>query len=181
MDAPAVRCMTSSRVPELSSRIVVGADLRQPASASDLQAARSILQAYADSLNAPEYFLEFEQELASLPGEYAFPRGQLLLAWWNGIVVGCCALRPIEGTDHANSCEMRRLYVEHSYRGRGIGRQLAQAQLDFAFSGGYRCVLLDTLSDMEAARALYGELGFEEIPPYYFNPLAGAHYLKADL
>jgi len=46
---------------------------------------------------------------------------------------------------------------------------------------GYHCVLLDTLSDMEAARGLYEDLGFEEIPPYYFNPIAGAHYLKADL
>ena len=58
---------------------------------------------------------------------------------------------------------------------------MAEAQLDFARISGYRCVLLDTLSDMEAARALYDELGFEEIPPYYFNPMAGAHYLKAEL
>jgi ribosomal protein S18 acetylase RimI-like enzyme len=42
-------------------------------------------------------------------------------------------------------------------------------------------VLLDTLDDMEAARALYEDLGFEDIPPYYHNPIAGAHYLKADL
>ena len=44
-----------------------------------------------------------------------------------------------------------------------------------------RPFLLDTLDDMEAARALYEDLGFEEIPPYYHNPIAGAHYLKADL
>jgi len=46
---------------------------------------------------------------------------------------------------------------------------------------GYDSVLLDTLDDMEAARALYEDLGFEEIPPYYHNPLPGAHYLKVDL
>jgi ribosomal protein S18 acetylase RimI-like enzyme len=46
---------------------------------------------------------------------------------------------------------------------------------------GYYCVLLDTLDDMEAARALYADLGFEEVEPYYHNPLAGAHYLKVDL
>jgi ribosomal protein S18 acetylase RimI-like enzyme len=34
---------------------------------------------------------------------------------------------------------------------------------------------------MESARALYAELGFTEIPPYYHNPIAGAHYLKVDL
>jgi len=42
-------------------------------------------------------------------------------------------------------------------------------------------VLLDTLDEMESARALYNELGFAEIPPYYHNPIAGAHYLKADI
>ena len=25
------------------------------------------------------------------------------------------------------------------------------------------------------------ELGFEEVPPYYHNPHAGAHYLKVDI
>jgi ribosomal protein S18 acetylase RimI-like enzyme len=53
--------------------------------------------------------------------------------------------------------------------------------LDSATASGFDCILLDTLDDMESARALYQELGFEEIPPYYFNPIAGAHYLKADL
>ena len=65
--------------------------------------------------------------------------------------------------------------------GSGIGRALAEALLDEARRGGYSAMLLDTLDDMEAARELYASLGFEEIPPYYFNPIAGAHYLKADL
>ena len=53
--------------------------------------------------------------------------------------------------------------------------------LDAARAAGYDSVLLDTLDDMEAARALYEELGFREIPPYYHNPIPGAHYLKVDL
>jgi len=71
--------------------------------------------------------------------------------------------------------------VRPSHRGLGLGRKLAEAQMDFARIQGYDFMLLDTLSDMEAARALYEDLGFEEIPPYYFNPIAGAHYLKVDL
>ena len=155
--------------------------LLRPESASDLDAARRILRAYAASLSVPECFTDFDQELQSLPGDYAAPRGQLLLALVDGKVAGCCALRPLDTADYADACEMRRLYVDSAYRGTGIGRLLAQAQLDFAQLIGYHCVLLDTLSDMEAARGLYEELGFEEIPPYYFNPIAGAHYLKADL
>ena len=76
---------------------------------------------------------------------------------------------------------MKRLYVRPGFRGFGLGRALAQALLDEARNAGYSVMLLDTLDDMEAARGLYAALGFEEIPPYYFNPIAGAHYLKADL
>jgi ribosomal protein S18 acetylase RimI-like enzyme len=76
---------------------------------------------------------------------------------------------------------MKRLYVRKAFRGFGLGRQLAEAILDAARQAGYACVLLDTLDGMESARALYAELGFVEIPPYYHNPIAGSHYLKADI
>ena len=76
---------------------------------------------------------------------------------------------------------MKRLYVRTAYRRLGLGRQLADAVLDAARVAGYRCVLLDTLDDMQTARALYEDLGFEEIPSYCHNPIAGAHYLKVDL
>ena len=76
---------------------------------------------------------------------------------------------------------MKRLYVRPAFRRFGLGRLMAQSLLDEAQRSGYSVMLLDTLDDMEAARGLYGALGFEEIPPYYFNPIAGAHYLKAEL
>ncbi len=99
----------------------------------------------------------------------------------DGELAGCCALRPLDAADYPNAAEMKRLYVRKAFRGFGLGRQLAEAMLDAARQGGYACVLLDTLDDMEAARALYEDLGFEEIPPYYHNPIPGAHYLKVDL
>ena len=76
---------------------------------------------------------------------------------------------------------MKRLYVRPAFRRFGLGRVLAQALIDRATQAGYSVMLLDTLDDMEAARGLYGSLGFAEVPPYYYNPIAGAHYLKADL
>ena len=83
--------------------------------------------------------------------------------------------------DYANACEMKRLYVRPAFRRFGLGRVIAQALVDEAQQIGYSHVLLDTLDDMEAARGLYATLGFEEIPPYYYNPIPGAHYLKATL
>jgi GNAT superfamily N-acetyltransferase len=146
-----------------------------------MDAVRAIFQEYADSLDVDLAFQNFAEELAELPGEYAPPRGLLLLAEVDGSIAGCCALRPVDTVDYANACEMKRLFVRKAFRGFGLGRQLAEAILDAARQAGYASVLLDTLDSMESARALYAELGFEEIPPYYHNPVAGAHYLKADI
>lgn len=156
-------------------------DLFTPAAQSGLETARAIFREYAQGLKVDLCFQDFETELATLPGEYAEPRGILLLATVNGQLAGCCALRPLDTADYPNAAEMKRLYVRPAFRGLGLGRQLAEAVLDAARQAGYACVLLDTLDDMEAARDLYEDLGFEEIPPYYHSPMAGAHYLKADL
>lgn len=156
-------------------------DLSEPQSASQWQAVEVIFREYGDSLGVDLSFQGFEAELQHLPGDYAAPRGTLLLAWVDGELAGCCALRPLDGVDVVNAAEMKRLYVRPAFRRFGLGRLLAEAVLDAARQKGYSSVLLDTLDDMEAARALYEELGFIEIPPYYHNPIAGSHYLRVDL
>ncbi len=155
--------------------------LAEPQSDSEWAASAAIFREYGDSLGIDLSFQNFEEELASLPGLYAAPRGTVLLAWVDGELAGCCALRPIDDVDVPNAAEMKRLYVRPAFRRFGLGRLLAEAVLDAARRMGYSSVLLDTLDDMEAARALYEELGFVEIPPYYHNPLPGSHYLRVDL
>jgi ribosomal protein S18 acetylase RimI-like enzyme len=155
--------------------------LLTPSQPHELEAVRTIFREYADSLDVDLCFQDFETELVQLPGEYAAPRGRLLLAEVDGAIAGCCALRPMDTADYPNAAEMKRLYVRKAFRGFGLGRQLAEAALDAARQAGYASVLLDTLDEMESARALYADLGFEEIPPYYHNPIPGAHYLKADI
>ena len=146
-----------------------------------LEATRQIFSDYAEQLGIDLCFQNFEAELADLPGSYAAPQGALLLALVDGEVAGCCALRALDTVDYPNAAEMKRLYVRKAFRRFGLGRELAETVLDAARVAGYHSVLLDTLDDMETARALYAELGFAEIPPYYHNPIAGAHYLKVDL
>ena len=155
--------------------------LRTPSSPAEWDVVRDIFREYASTLGVDLCFQDFESELAQLPGDYAEPRGALLIAEVEGALAGCCALRPLDNADYPNASEMKRLYVRKAFRGFGLGRELAEAMLDRARQAGYACVLLDTLDDMESARALYTDLGFEEIPPYYHNPIAGAHYLKADI
>ena len=152
-----------------------------PSDPQELSAVRTLFQEYADSLGVDLCFQGFEAELADLPGEYGPPRGRLLLAWVGDALAGCCALRPLDNCDYPNAGEMKRLYVRKAFRAFGLGRELAEATLDAARQIGYTSVLLDTLNDMEAARALYTDLGFVEIAPYYHNPLHGSHYLKVDI
>lgn len=156
-------------------------ELLPPDTPEALAATREIFREYAGTLGVDLCFQNFEAELAALPGDYAEPAGGLLLAWVDGQLAGCGAFRPLADVDYANACEMKRLYVRRGFRRFGLGRQLAQALMDQAVQAGYSAMLLDTLDDMEAARELYASLGFAEVPPYYFNPIPGAHYLKAEL
>lgn len=146
-----------------------------------LDATREIFREYAASLGIDLCFQDFDSELARLPGEYAAPDGALLLAYVDDRLAGCGAMRRLTDVDHANACEMKRLFVRPAFRRFGLGRLLAQALMDRAAGAGYSAMLLDTLDEMESARELYATLGFEEVAPYYFNPIPGAHYLKAPL
>jgi putative acetyltransferase len=167
--------------PGLDTPQIPLAELLVPHDPEQIAAARALIREYSQSLGVDLCFQNIEEELAGLPGEYAPPRGALFVALIDGKAAGCVALRPLDSADYPNAAEMKRLYVRDRFRGSGLGRVLAEAALNAARTSGYSSVLLDTLDDMEAARSLYEELGFHEIPPYYHNPIPGAHYLKADL
>jgi len=143
----------------------------------DIRQARELFREYEQSLDTDLCFQGFERELEGLPGAYALPRGRLLLAREGEILAGCGALRPLG----EETCEMKRLYVRDSFRGRGVGRLLAETLLAEARSIGYRVMRLDTLPSMTAAIPLYRSLGFVEIPPYTVNPVPGALFMEKEL
>jgi len=139
--------------------------------------ARTLFEEYAKALGIDLGFQGFAEELATLPGAYAPPRGRLLVARVNGMAVGCVAVRPLE----PGICEMKRLYLRPGYRGSGIGRGLVEAVVREARVAGYRSMRLDTLETMARARSLYRTLGFRPTAPYRHNPLPGAEFLELDL
>lgn len=143
----------------------------------DLETVRRLFRDYARALGIDLGFQAFDAELAALPGKYAPPRGRLLLAWQGDAALGCVALRPIDD----ERCEMKRLYVDPTLRGSGLGRQLAVRICDEARAAGYRRICLDTLESMAAARGLYADLGFRPTVPYVYNPLPGAIFLALEL
>jgi len=153
-------------------------ELIQVRSSDDVDHARELFKEYEAWLGIDLCFQNFEKELAELPGKYAPPDGRLLLAVENGNVAGCVALRKIgEGI-----CEIKRLFLRPAFRGKGLGRQLAERIIRDAREIGYQRMRLDTLPPkMNDAIALYRSLGFKEIEPYYDNPVPGAKFMELDL
>ena len=161
-----------STVAESALRIV------QAQTRADLIAARELFLEYAKSLNFSLCFQGFDQELASLPGDYAPPSGRLLLAEFYGRRAGCVALHRLAD----GICEMKRLYVRPEFRGHKIGRRLAETVIAEARAAGYQRMRLDTVAPlMREAVQLYRELGFYEIYAYRPNPQPGTLYLELAL
>jgi putative acetyltransferase len=143
-----------------------------------LEQVRALFLEYASSLGFSLCFQGFDEELRSLPGMYAPPRGRLLLDLQERRPAGCVGVHEWD----KGAAEMKRLYVRPEFRGRGLARALTLGALEEARAIGYRTVRLDTIpATMESAIALYRDLGFREIPPYRENPIPGALYLELSL
>jgi ribosomal protein S18 acetylase RimI-like enzyme len=143
----------------------------------DRATVEALLREYVASLAEDISFQNVEEELAGLPGKYRRPGGVVLIAWDDGKPAGAVAYRMIE----PGVCEMKRLYVRPAFRGCGLGRELANELIEDARGCGYRTMLLDTLTSMGSARALYRDLGFAPVEPYYDNPLPGVAFMALDL
>ena len=144
-------------------------------SGPELEEIRALFVEYAKSLNFSLCFQGFDRELETLPGVYSPPRGRLILCEVDGKPAGCIALKPLEH----GACEMKRLFVRPEFRGKRLGVKLAEMLIGEAREMGYSAMRLDTIRGlMDNAIALYASLGFNEIPPYYENPIDNAVYME---
>jgi GNAT superfamily N-acetyltransferase len=155
-----------------------GLTITDAESVTQIAQARELFLEYAQSVGFSLCFQSFDQELAGLPGDYAPPDGRLLLAEYEGQLAGCVALHRLG----PEICEMKRLYLRQRFRGKGVGRALAERVIGEARGIGYRKIRLDTVEPiMKDAVAMYRRLGFREIEPYRLNPIAGAMYMELEL
>jgi ribosomal protein S18 acetylase RimI-like enzyme len=167
----------SSSVTSVPS-VVNGVDLSHAQSPEQITRVRELFLEYAQSLGFSLCFQSFDKELAELPGDYAPPEGRLLLATYDGAPAGCIALHKLA----PEICEMKRLYVRPQFRGKGLGRTLAERLIADARHIGYQRLRLDTVEPrMKTAVAMYRQLGFREIAPYRPNPIEGALYMELKL
>jgi putative acetyltransferase len=146
-------------------------------SAAHWAEARRLVSEYAASLMFDLGFQQFDREILSLETEYGERDGCFLLAKSSNEWIGCGGVRRFSATD----CEMKRLFVAPSGRGRGAGRALAEALVATARELGYQHMLLDTTPSMMRAQELYVSLGFIRTTPYRYNPIDGASYWRLSL
>ena len=173
--------MKAERAPLQSSPVssaVKALAFAQAESPAQIAQTRKLFLEYAQSLGFSLCFQNFDQELDGLPGGYAPPDGRLLLAEYEGQIVGCVALHKLE----PGICEMKRLYLRPMVRGKGLGRVVADRIITEARRMGYQRMRLDTVEPvMKDAVAMYCKLGFKEIAPYCPNPMSGVIYMELQL
>jgi len=139
--------------------------------------ARDLFREYALAIGTDLEYQGFASELAALPAPYVSPHGALFIAYVDGEVAGCAALRPLGN----GAGEMKRLYVRPRYRKLGLGNQLIEAIIGVARRASLQILRLDTLPSMTRAQALYRKLGFVETPPYHDKYLAGTRFFALEL
>jgi ribosomal protein S18 acetylase RimI-like enzyme len=160
----------------------------------DMAAVARLFREYQISIGTDLCFQGFAEEQKTLPGAYAPPRGEILMARAGRAAAGVVALRPLPTyggerltcggagrTGAGDTCEMKRRYVRPAFRAARLGRRLAERVIAESRRLGYRALVLDTLKEMTSAQALYRTLGFTEIEAYYENPLEGVRYFQLAL
>ena len=150
-------------------------ELNQVRTDDDVFAAQVLFREYEAWLGLDLCFQGFEEELKNLPGKYEPPTGRLYLAYADDELAGCIAMRDLgDGV-----CEMKRLFVRDSFRGRRIGQTLIERLISDARAIGYDRMRLDTFPPkMGKAVRLYESYGFHEIPAYYNNPNEGVLFME---
>lgn len=138
---------------------------------------RNLFVQYANSLEVDLSFQDFQHELQNIDKQYSEPKGALLLAFKDGIAIGCAGIRELD----KDIAELKRMFVEPGHRKFRVGRKLLELAIDMATRLNYRFMRLDTLPTMTKAQKLYRSFGFYEIAPYRFNPVEGTVFMERKL
>jgi GNAT superfamily N-acetyltransferase len=107
-----------------------------------------------------------EHDLATID-RYMPPAGALLLLFDGEVAIGTVALRRLD----EHGAELKRMYVQPSYRGAGLGQALLAETMATARGAGFRRIRLDSPAFMTAAHRLYRAHGFLDIDPYDANEI----------
>jgi ribosomal protein S18 acetylase RimI-like enzyme len=136
--------------------------------------AKELIIEYIKWLDQDLSFQNIDDELINFPQKYKEPDGAFIIAKYNDNIIGCVGLKKLD----ENICEMKRLFVNDEYKGKGIGKKLVEIIIEEAKIRNYKKMRLDTLRTMKNALKIYYKNNFYEIKPYYDNPNNDAIYIE---
>lgn len=88
---------------------------------------------------------------------------KVILAYDGSDAIACGAIRPMK---EAHTIELKRMFVQAAYRGRGIGKQVLQMLEEWAAEESYTIIRLETGKNQPEAIALYQKYGYRDTEPY---------------
>lgn len=109
------------------------------------------------------------------PEEMRLPAGAMLVAYLRGEAIGCGAVK-LHGRE---ACEIKRMWVDDSARGLGLGRRLLSELEAKARDGGATLAHIETNHTLTEAIALYESSGYVEVPPFNEEPFADHWFEKS--
>jgi len=83
----------------------------------------------------------------------------------DGSIIGAYGLYPVD----RQTCELRKMYLHSSYRGKGLGKLLLEDALSKARQIGFKRITLETASVLKEAISLYKSYGFVEYEPEHLS------------
>jgi N-acetylglutamate synthase-like GNAT family acetyltransferase len=134
------------------------------ATEADMNEILSIITDYNEAVDV--LVRDNEQQIKS----YLQKDSGIWLAFDKKSAIGCVILRPLPRQE--NACEVKRLYVRESYRGKGIADALMNALESYALEYGYQFVYLDSKDDLKAAIRFYERRCYAACARYNDNPQA---------
>ena len=105
------------------------------------------------------------------PEDIIDPDFIFVVARLEGEAVACGALRRLE----SDVAEVKRMFVKHTFRGKGLSRKLLSFLESTARTSGYRMLKLETGTKQPEAIGLYESTGYKQIPcfgEYVGNPFS---------
>jgi ribosomal protein S18 acetylase RimI-like enzyme len=136
---------------------------------------RSLLRRYYEELDVRfDGGFVLERTVAAPSADLTPPHGAFLVAYIDGEPVGCGAVRRLAPTE----AEIKRMWVDPTVRGRGVGRAMLAALEEQAVAMGCQVVRLDTSAHLTEAIALYRAVGYRAITAYNDNEDAAYWFEK---
>ena len=137
----------------------------------------AVIHEYIAWLNMDLSYRGFAQEMEKFNALFTLPSGLFLMAQADQEIAGCVGLL----RHSASTAEVKRLYIKPAFRGLRLGEKLVAALMVRARQLGYERLILDAVPQTTVAQALYRTIGFQEIEPYYANPVPGTKFFALQL